>query len=112
MAEIDLLMINGRELPVEANWRAITGYLKAAGRDSLEAVSDVISLSPSVIGGLMAACINEGLRKAGSNERVTPDLLDDLRPAEAVKVVNDFVRIYLSQSAPAIPEEPKKEGAQ
>lgn len=109
---MDKIMFNGRELPVEANWRAITGYLKSVGRDSLEAVSDVIVLSPSVIGGLMAACVNEGLRKAGSEERFTADMIDDLRPAEAVKVVNEFVRVYLSQAAPALPEEPKKEGAQ
>jgi hypothetical protein len=111
MEEKDYIIINGRELPVEANWRAITGYLKSVGRDSLDAVSDVISLSPSVIGGLMAACINEGLRKAGSEERVSADLLDDLRPAEAVRVVNEFVHIYLSQAAPALPEDPKKEKA-
>lgn len=109
---MDKIMFNGRELPFEANWRAITGYLKSVGQDSLEAVSDVIALPPSVIGGLMAACINEGLRKAGSEERFTADMLDDLRPAEAVKVVNEFVRVYLSQAAPALPEEPKKEGAQ
>lgn len=108
----DIITINGREFPVEANWRAITGYLRSVGRDSLDAVSDVIALSPSVIGGLMAACINEGLRKAGSEERVAVDMLDELRPAEAVKVVNEFVRVYLAQAAPALPEEPKKEGAQ
>lgn len=108
---MDTIIISGREFPVESNWRAITGYLKSVGRDSLEAVSDVISLSPSVIGGLMAACVNEGLRKEGRDERISADILDDLRPAEAVKVVNEFVRIYLSQAAPALPEEPKKEEA-
>ena len=110
---MDTIVINGSEWAVEANWRAITEYLKSVGRDSLEAVSDVITLSPSVIGGLMAACINEGERKAGRDRRVSADLLDDLRPVEATKVVNEFVRIYLSQSAPALPEESaKKEEAQ
>lgn len=109
---MDTISINGAEWAVEANWRAITEYLKSAGKDSLEAVSDVIALSPSVIGGLMAACINEGERKAGRNRRVAADLLDDLRPVEATRVVNEFVRIYLYQSAPNLPEEPKKEEAQ
>lgn len=109
---MDTVTINGREWAVEANWRAITAYLKSSGQDSLGAVSDVIKLSPSVIGGLMAACINEGERIAGREERVTEDLLDDLRPAEAIKAVEDFARIYLAQSTPEIPEEPKKEGAQ
>ena len=110
---MDTIVINGSEWAVEANWRAITEFLKSIGRDSLEAVSEVITLSPSVIGGLMAACINEGERKAGSDRRVSADILDDLRPVEATKVVNEFVQIYLSQSAPALPEEkPKKEEAQ
>ncbi|MBR4133104.1 MAG: hypothetical protein IKU04_01075 [Bacteroidales bacterium] len=110
---MDTITIRGREWAVEANWRAITGYLKSAGKDSLQDVSDVISLSPSVIGGLMAACINEGERIAGRDERVSPDLLDDLRATEAINVVNEFVRIYLAQSAPDLPEDkPKKEEAQ
>lgn len=110
---MDTIVINGSEWAVEANWRALTAYLRDSGQDSLEAVSDVITLSPSVIGGLMAACINEGERKAGRDRRVTADLLDDMRPVEATRIVNEFVRIYLSQSAPALPEEkPKKEGAQ
>lgn len=108
---MDTITIKERKLPVEANWRAITAYLKSVGRDSLDAVSDVISLSPSVIGGLMAACINEGLRIEGKGERVSADLLDDLRPVDAVKAANEFVRIYLEQSAPNLPEEPKKEEA-
>lgn len=110
---MDTIVINGTEWAVEANWRALTGYLKTVGKDSLEYVSDVITLSPSVIGGLMAACINEGERKAGRDRRVTADLLDDLRPVEATKVVNEFARIYLAQSTPDLPEEaPKKEEAQ
>jgi len=60
----------------------------------------------------MAACINEGERLEGRDSRVTEALLDDLRPAEAVQVVNDFVHVYLSQAAPELPEEPKKEEAQ
>lgn len=109
---IDHITIRGREYRVEANWRAITGYLRSIGKDSLEAVADVVSLSPSTIGGLMAACINEGERLEGRDSRVTEALLDDLRPAEAVQVVNDFVHVYLLQAAPELPEEPKKEEAQ
>ena len=110
---MDTITIRGHEWAVEANWRAITGYLKSVGKDSLQSVSDVISLSPSVIGGLMAACINEGERLAGRDERVSPDLLDDLRATEAINIVNEFVRIYLAQSSPDLPDEkPKKEEAQ
>lgn len=108
----DRITINGRDYRVEANWRALTSYLKEAGMDSLEAVADVISLKPSCIGALMAACINEGERQDGKDTKVSADLLDDLRPAEAVKVMQDFVHIYLSQAAPQLPEEPKKEEAQ
>ena len=109
---MDVVVINGREYRVEANWRAITNYLRSVGRDSLDAVADVVSLTPSTIGGLMAACINEGERLEGRDARVTEAILDELRPAEAVKVVNDFVHVYLAQASPALPEEPKKEEAQ
>ena len=109
---MDTITIRGKEYPVEANWRAVIGFLKSVGKDNLQSVSDVISLSPSAVGGLMAACINEGERIAGRDERVTPELLDDLRPTEAIGIVNEFIRIYLAQCAPALPEEPKKEGAQ
>lgn len=110
---MDRITINGREYRVEANWRAITGYLKAKGTDSLEAVADVVSLTPSSIGALMAACINEGERLEGRDTRVTEQLLDDLRPGEAMKVVHEFVNIYIAQVAPAVPPEaPKKEEAQ
>ena len=110
---MDKITINGREYRVEANWRAITGYLKEKGTDSLEAVADVVSLTPSSIGSLMAACINEGERMEGRDTRVTEQLLDELRPAEAMRVVHEFVSIYVAQVAPAIPpEEPKKEEAQ
>ena len=109
---MDRITINGREYRVEANWRAITAYLKEQGTDSLEAVGDVVSLSPSTIGGLMAACINEGERLEGRDSHLSKDMLDDLRPGDAIKAVNEFVHIYISQSAPALPEEkPKKEEA-
>lgn len=109
---MDTIKIRGEEWAVEANWRAVIVYLKSAGKDSLQEVSNVINLSPSAIGGLMAACINEGESKAGRDRRVTPDLLDDLRPTEALTVCNEFLRIYLAQCAPNLPEEPKKEEAQ
>lgn len=108
---MDVIRINGREYRVEANWRALTGYLRERGTDSLDAVADVINLSPSNIGGLMAACINEGERLEGRDVRLTADILDDMRPAEAIKVAREFIGIYLSQVAPALPEEPKKDGA-
>lgn len=110
----DRIKINGCEYRVEANWRAITSYLKSIGEDNLGAVADMVSLSPSNIGGLMAACINEGERLDGKDTKVSSAILDDLRPADAVLVVEEFVHIYLSQAAPALPEEeePKKEEAQ
>lgn len=110
---MDKITISGREYRVEANWRAITGYLKARGTDSLEAVADVVNLTPSSIGGIMAACINEGERMEGRDAGVTEQLLDDLRPAEAMRVVHEFVNIYIGQVTPAVPPEaPKKEDAQ
>jgi hypothetical protein len=109
---MDTITIRDRQFRVEANWRAITGYLKSIGHDTLDAVADVISLTPSTIGGLMAACINEGERLEGRDTRVTEAILDDLRPAEAVKAVEEFVHVYLAQAAPALPEESKKDEAQ
>jgi hypothetical protein len=108
---MDRIRINGKEYRVEANWRALTGYLKERGTDSLEAVADVINLSPSNIGGLMAACINEGERLEGREVHLTADVLDEMRPAEAIQTAREFIGIYLSQVAPALPEEPKKDEA-
>jgi len=109
---MDTITIRDRQFRVEANWRAITGYLKSIGRDSLDAVADVVSLTPSTIGGLMAACINEGERLEGRDTTVSSAILDELHPAEAIQAMQDFVQVYLSQAAPALPEEPKKEEAQ
>jgi hypothetical protein len=108
---MDKIVIKGREYRVEANWRAITGYLKESGQDTLEGVANITSLSPSTVGGLMAACINEGERLEGRDARVTEAILDDLRPSEAIAVLQDFVKIYLSQVVPQVPSEPKKEEA-
>lgn len=108
---MDVIRINGREYRVEANWRALIGYLKERGTDSLEAVADVINLSPSNIGGLMAACINEGERLEGREVHLTADVLEEMRPAEAIQVAREFITIYLSQVAPSLPEEPKKDEA-
>ena len=108
---MDTIVINGREYRVEANWRAITGYLRETGQDTLDGVANITSLSPSTVGGLMAACINEGERLEGRDARVTASILDDLRPSEAIGVLKDFVKVYLSQVAPQVPSEPKKEEA-
>ena len=108
---MDRIVINGREYRVEANWRAITGYLKETGQDTLDGVADITSLSPSTIGDLMAACINEGERLEGRDSRVTKAILDDMRPSEAVSVLQDFVKVYLSQVAPQVPPEAKKDEA-
>ena len=38
-------------------------------------------------------------------------ILDDMRPSEAVSVLQDFVKVYLSQVAPQVPPEAKKDEA-
>ena len=65
--------LNGTEYPAAANFNAVTAYLRLVGRDTIDGLMDISKLAPSDCTALVAACVNEGLRLEGSEERLSPD---------------------------------------
>ena len=65
--------VNGRFYPAAANFNAVAAYLGYVGRDTMDGLINIDRMSPSDCTALVAACVNEGLRKEGSSERVTPE---------------------------------------
>lgn len=87
--------IGGKEYRVEVNWNALSAFLKAVGRDTLEGLSDIASMKPSDIAPLMAAAINEGERLEGRESHLTGESLGEvIRPIH----VGKFMEIYIQQS--------------
>jgi len=100
------MTIGGKEYRVEVNWNAISAFLVAVGRDTLEGLSDIAKMKPSDISALMAASINEGERLEGRECHFTAlELGAMMRPSH----VGQFVDIYIQQSRAQVePEEPAK----
>ena len=93
--EKSFITINGQEYRVEVNWNALSNFLKAVGRDTLEGLSDIASMRPSDIAPLMAAAINEGERLEGRESHLTGESLGEvIRPSH----VGKFMDIYIQQS--------------
>ena len=104
----DYIEIAGRRLRVESNWNALTAFLDAVGRNTLDELSKIDSIRPSELTALMAACIEEGERLDGRGGAPTAlDLGAVITPDD----VRRFLEIYVRQSNPQRDrEEPKKEG--
>ena len=104
------MTIGGVEYRVEVNWNALTAFLSAVGRDTLDGLSTISEMKPSEIPALMAASINEGERLDGRESKFTAlDLGARIKPAD----VGAFMAIYVEQSrAQMETEEPKKEGGE
>lgn len=65
--------MNGQLYPAVANFNAVAAYLRYVGRDTMDGLMDIAKLSPSDCPALVAACVNEGLRIDGKDERFTPE---------------------------------------
>ena len=111
----DYIEIAGRRFRVESNWNALTAFLDAVGRDTLDELSKINNFRPSELTSLMAACIAEGQRLDGNKD--VPTALDlgavtakDLGALITPDDVREFLNIYVRQSNPKTgAEEPKKE---
>jgi len=103
----DYIEIAGKRYRVETNWNALTNFLFAVGRDTLDDLSQINSIRPSELTALMAACIAEGERLDGRGGAPSAvDLGAVITPGD----VRDFLEIYVRQSNPKVDvEEPKKE---
>ena len=106
----DTIVIAGKTYRVEVNWNALTAFLQAVGRDTIEELASFKTIHPSEIPALMAASINEGERLEGRECNLNPlDLGTVISPADVV----NFMNIYVKQSAPKMEvENPKKEEGQ
>ena len=104
--EKSFITIGGNEYRVEVNWNALSNFLKATGRDTLDGLSDISLMRPSDIAPLMAAAINEGERLEGRESNLTGESIGELiRPFH----VSRFMDIYIAQSRAQIEaEEPAK----
>ena len=103
----DYIEINGKRFRVESNWNALTAFLEAVGRNTLDELSKINNFRPSELTSLMAACIAEGQRLDGNKD--VPTALD-LGAIITPDNVREFLEIYVRQSNPKLnQEEPKKE---
>ena len=103
----DYIEIAGKRYRVESNWNALTAFLEAVGRNTLEELSKIDSIKPTELTAMMAACIAEGQRLDGSKDVLSAvDLGAVITPDD----VRTFLDIYVRQSNPQVSqEEPKKE---
>lgn len=103
----DYIEIAGRRFRVESNWNALTAFLDAVGRNTLDELSRIDTIRPSELTAMMAACIAEGERLDGRDG--APSALD-LGAVITPENVREFLDIYVRQSNPQVTrEEGKKE---
>ena len=103
----DYIEIAGKRYRVESNWNALTAFLEAVGRNTLEELSKIDSIKPTELTAMMVACIAEGQRLDGSKD--VPSAMD-LGAVITPDDVRTFLDIYVRQSNPQVSqEEPKKE---
>ena len=103
----DYIEIAGKRYRVESNWNALTAFLEAVGRNTLEELSKIDSIKPTELTAMMAACIAEGQRLDGCKD--VPSAMD-LGAVITPDDVRTFLDIYVRQSNPQVSqEEPKKE---
>lgn len=103
----DYITIAGKRYRVESNWNALTAFLDAVGRNTLDELSRIDTIRPSELTAMMAACIAEGERLDGRDG--APSALD-LGAVITPDDVREFLDIYVRQSSPQIEaDEPKKE---
>ena len=69
--------LGGVEYPVAVTFAAITSYLESVGEDTPDGMAAFGKLPPSRYPAFLAACVNEGLRKAGRDDRITADTVSD-----------------------------------
>jgi hypothetical protein len=99
------IIIAGAEYRVEANWNAITSYLTARGKDSLQGLSDISSLAPSELPHLMAACVKEGERLEGRESSLTAEWIGENC---GMTELTAFVSAFCSMVTPQVPADKAK----
>ena len=93
----DSIIIDGQAYEVVANWNALVAFLKEVGRDTMDGLTGAGQLSPSDIAPLMAACVNEGLRKKGEDKRFTSEEIGEKCD---IVTMGEFMQVYVEQVMP------------
>lgn len=97
--------IKGIDYPVSVTFGAIASYLESVGEDSSEGMANFSKLPPSRYPHFIAACVNDGLRKEGREERISVETVADCDFIE----VSSAVTVIFSQMVPQTSEEKKKD---
>jgi len=71
------IIIKGVEYPISVTFAAIASYLESVGENSAEGMENFAKLPPSRYPHLISACVNEAMRKAGSDERLSVETVAD-----------------------------------
>lgn len=100
----DYIVIDGKKVRVEANWNALTAFLDATGRNTMDGLSDLAVMKPTDIAPLMAACVNEGERLDGREASYTGLQIGELC---GMTEMAQFISIYAGQTSPKLPKEKK-----
>lgn len=101
------IKLNGIEYPAAANFNAVAAYLRFVGRDTIDGLMDISKLSPSDCTALVAACVNEGMRLEGREERLSPADVG-ASPSSIVEVPEAIAEIFRELSPGPSGEEKKK----
>lgn len=97
--------IQGIDYPVSVTFRAVLSYLESVGEDSSEGMENFSKLPPSRYPHFIAACVNDGLRKEGREERISVETVADCDFIE----VSSAMTVIFSLMVPQTSEEKKKD---
>ena len=92
------VVINGSEYPVAVTFGAIASYLESVGEDSSEGMANFSKLPPSRYPHFIAACVNEGLRKEGREEKIAPEAVADCDFIEVSAAVTVIFEAMMPQT--------------
>ena len=99
------VFINGAEYPISVTFKAITDYLETVGEDSSEGMANFSKLPPSRYPAFIAACVTEGLRKEGREERLT---VEDVAECDFIEVSTAITTVFEAM-VPKTSEDKKKD---
>lgn len=99
------VVINGVDYPVAVTFAAIASYLELMGEDSAEGMANFSKLPPSRYPALITACVNEGLRKEGREERIS---IEQIADGDFIEVSN-AVTVIFEAMVPQTTTEKKKD---
>jgi len=100
------VIINGAEYPVSVTFKAITDYLELIGEDSSEGMANFSKLPPSRYPALISACVNEGLRKEGREERLS---VEEVAECDFIEVSAAITTVFEAMVPKTTDDDKKKD---